>query len=97
MFSSCKNLEAWKKRARKLVLSTLMQTCYPQQHIYAYNRRMSVAVLSRLLEAVAKSLKHATAMSTILAAEIFQARCDSALANSKLLVENSSYELGMLR
>ena len=54
---------------------------------------MSVAALSRLLEAVAKSVKHATAMSTILATEMFQARCDSALANSKLLLENSSYEL----
>ena len=54
---------------------------------------MSVAALSRLLEAVAKSIKHATAMSTILAIEIFQARRDEALANSKLLLENSSYEL----
>ena len=53
---------------------------------------MSVAALSRLLEAVVKSIKHATAMSTILATEIFQARRDSALANSKLFLENSSYE-----
>ena len=45
--------------------------------------------LSRLLEAVAKSIKHATAMSTILATEIFQARHDAALATSKLLLENS--------
>ena len=44
--------------------------------------------LSRLLEAIAKLIKHATAMPTILATEIFQARRDSALANS-----NSSYEL----
>ena len=48
---------------------------------------------ARLLEAVAKSIKHATAMSTILATELFQARCDSALANSKLLLDSSSYEL----
>ena len=54
---------------------------------------MSVAVLSRLLEAVAKSIKHATAISTILATEIFQARRDAALATSKLLLENSCYEL----
>ena len=58
-----------------------------------YNR-MSVAAMSRLLEAIAKSIKHAIAMSTILATEIFQARRDSALPNSKLLLENSkSYEL----
>ena len=49
--------------------------------------------LSRLHEAVAKSLKHATAMSTILAMEIFQARHDEVLATSKLLLENSNYEL----
>ena len=54
---------------------------------------MLVAALARLLEAVAKSIKHATAMSTILATELFQARRDSALANSKLLLDNSSYEL----
>ena len=35
---------------------------------------MLVAALSRLLEALAKSIKHSTAMSTILATEIFQAR-----------------------
>ena len=54
---------------------------------------MSVAALSRLLEAVAKSIKHATAMSTILATELFEARRDAALAISKLLLENSCYEL----
>ena len=32
-------------------------------------------------------------MSTIFAAELFQARCDAAIATSKLLLENSSYEL----
>ena len=35
---------------------------------------MSVTALSRLLEAIAKSIKHATAMSTLLTTEIFQAR-----------------------
>ena len=54
---------------------------------------MSVPALSRLLEAIAKSIKHAAAMSTILAMEIFQARRDASLATSKLLMENSSYEL----
>ena len=36
----------------------------------------------RLLETVAKSIKHATAVSIILAMEIFQARCDVVLAMS---------------
>ena len=54
---------------------------------------MSVAALSRLLEAVAKLIKHATAMSTRLTTEIVQARRDAALASSKLLLDNSTYEL----
>ena len=54
---------------------------------------MSVQALSRLLETVAKSIKHATAMSTILATEIFQARPDGVLAISNVLLENSSQEL----
>ena len=49
---------------------------------------MSVNALSRLLEAVAKSIKHATGMSTILAVELFQA-----IAISKLLLDNTSHEL----
>ena len=43
---------------------------------------MSVQALSRLLEAIAKSIKYATAMSSILATEIFQARRDVVLATS---------------
>ena len=39
------------------------------------------------------SIKHATAMSCILSTELFQARRDTALATSKLLLENSYYEL----
>ena len=54
---------------------------------------MSVATLSRLLEAVAKLIKHTNAMSTLLTTEIFQARRDAALASSKLLLDNSSFEL----
>ena len=54
---------------------------------------MSFVALSRLLEAVAKSIKHATAMSTLLTTELFQARRDAALASSKLLLDNSTYEL----
>ena len=54
---------------------------------------VSVPALSRLLEAIAKSIKHATAMSTILATEIFQDRCDAVLAKSKILLDNSNHEL----
>ena len=54
---------------------------------------MSMPALSRLLKAIAKSIKHAAAMSTIFGTEIFQARHDAVLATSKLLLENSSYEL----
>ena len=52
-------------------------------------KSMSGVALSRLLEAVAKSMRHSVAMSTILAAELFQARRDAAIATSKLFVENS--------
>ena len=54
---------------------------------------MSVPALSRLLEAIAKSIKLAMAMSTILATEIFQARRDAVLATSKILLDNSNHEL----
>ena len=54
---------------------------------------MSVTTLSRLLEAVVKSIKHATSLSTILTTGIFQARRDTALASSKLLLYSSTYEL----
>ena len=54
---------------------------------------MSAPALSRLLETVTKSIKHATAMSTILATEIFQARRDAVLAMSKILLDNSNHEL----
>ena len=54
---------------------------------------MSVNALSRLLEAVAKAIKHATAMLTILAIELFQARRDAAIASSKFLMDHSCHEL----
>ena len=54
---------------------------------------MSTQALSRLLEAVAKSIRHATAMSMILATEILQARRDAALDSSKVLLENSCHKL----
>ena len=55
---------------------------------------MSVTAVSRLLEAVAKSIRHSTAMSTILTTELFQARRYAAIATSKLLLEkNAGYKL----
>ena len=53
---------------------------------------MSVPALSRLIETVAKSIKHVTAMSTILATEILSRR-DAVLAMSKILLDNSNHEL----
>ena len=47
---------------------------------------MPVNALSRSSEAVAKSNKHATATSTILAIELFQTRRDAAITSSKILV-----------
>ena len=61
--------------------------------MYAAADIMSVQALLRLLEAVTKSIKHAMAMSTILATEIFQARRDAVLATTKVLLENSNHEL----
>ena len=52
---------------------------------------MSVIALSRILEAVAKSVRYATAMSTILSIELFQAQRDAAIASSKILSSHSSH------
>ena len=84
-----KNIEIWGKRAINShadLFSSAAYLCMQQQ-------TMSVPALSRLLEAVAKSIKHATAISTILATEIFQARRDALLATSKLLLDNSNHGL----
>ena len=89
-----KNLEAWEKKARKLIaISSHADLFSSAAYLCLQQELMSVAAFSRLLEAVAKSIKHATAMSTIFATEMFEARRDAALAISKLLLVNSSYEL----
>ena len=89
-----KNFEAFEKKARKLIaINSHADLFSSAAYLCLQQESMPVAALSRLLEAAGKSIKHATAMSTILATEIFQAKCDSALANSKLLLENSSDEL----
>ena len=68
------------------LLSSAAYQCLQQESI-------SVYALSRHLEAVAKSIKHAKAVSTILAIELFQARRDIAIAPSKILLDHSSYAL----
>ena len=89
-----KNLEAWERKARKLVsINSHADLFSSAAFLCLQQESMSVVALSRLLEAVAKSIKHATAMSTLLTSKIFQARRDAALASSKLLLDNSSYEL----
>ena len=89
-----KNLEAWERKARKLVsINSHADLFSSAAFLCLQQESMSVAALSRLLEAVAKSIKHATAMSTLLTTEIFKARRDAALASSKLLLDNSSFEL----
>ena len=89
-----KNLEAWERKARKLVSINSHADLFSSAAFLSLQQEsMLVAALSRLLEAVAKSIKHATAMSTLLTTELFQARRDAALASSKLLLDNSTYEL----
>ena len=88
-----RNIEIWERRAHKLIainshadlFSSAAYLCMQQQTMF-------VPAPSRL-EAVAKSIKHATAMSMMLAMEIFQARRDAVLATSKILLDNSNHEL----
>ena len=65
-----KNLEAWERKARKLVSINSHADLFSSAAFLSLQQEsMSVAALSRLLEAVAKSIKHATAMSTLLTTE----------------------------
>ena len=67
-----KSLEYWEKRARKLVaINSHADLFSSAAYLCLQQESMSVNALSRLLEAVAKSVKHAAAMSTILATELF--------------------------
>ena len=81
-----KNLEAWERKARKLV------SINSHADLFSSAAFLSLQQES-MSKAVAKSIKHATAMSTLLTTELFQARRDAALASSKLLLDNSTYEL----
>ena len=67
-----KNLEFWEKRARKLVaINSHMGWLSSAAYLCLQQESMSVSAQSRLLEAVAKSIRHLKAMSTILATEPF--------------------------
>ena len=89
-----RNLEFWEKRALKLVaINSHADLFSSAAYLCLQQESMSVNALSRLLEAVAKSIKHATAVSTVLAVEMFQDRRDAAIAISKLLLDSSSHEL----
>ena len=76
-----KNMRIWEKRACYLVAinshaALFLSAAYQCLH----QESLSVDALFRLLEVMAKSVKHATAMSTILAIELFQARRIAAIA-----------------
>ena len=89
-----KNIEILEKRARKLIkINSHADLFFSAAYLCMQQQTMSVPALSRLLEAVAKSIKHATAMSMILATEIFQTRHDAVLATSKILLDSSNHEL----
>ena len=89
-----RNIEIWEKRAGKLIAIILHADLFSSAaYLCMQQQTMSMPALSRLLEAVAKSTRHTTAMSTILVTEIFQARRDAVLATSKLYLENSNDEL----
>ena len=67
-----KNLEAWERKARKLVsINSHADLFSAAAFLCLQQESMSAAALSRLLEALAKSNKHATAMSSLLTTEIF--------------------------
>ena len=94
MFSSSKKSRILGKRAHKLVaINSHTDLFFSAAYLCLHQESMSVTALSRLLEALAKSIRHLAAMSTILATELFQARRNAAIATSKLLLENSRYEL----
>ena len=92
--SPIKAIEIWENRACNLVaINSHADLFSSAAYLCQQQVSMSVNALSRLLEAVAKSIKHATAMSTILAIELLQARHGTAIASSKLLLDHSSHKL----
>ena len=85
-----KNMEIWEKRVRNLVaINSHADLFSSAAYLCLQKESMSINVLSRLMEVVAKSIKHATTMLTILVIELFQARHDTAITLSKLLFDHS--------
>ena len=71
-FVPLRKLECWEKTARKLVVINFHADLFSSAaYLCLQQESMSVNILSRLLEAVAISVKHATAMSTILGQKRF--------------------------
>ena len=69
-----------RKRARNLVAVDSHADLFASAAYQCLHQEsMSVNALSRLLEAMSKSIKHATTLSTILAIELLYARRDSAI------------------
>ena len=78
-----KNLKIWEKRARKLIAINSQADLFSSAaYLCMQQQTMSVQALPRLLEAVAKSVKHSMAMSTILATEICQEICSTSYTQS---------------
>ena len=90
-----KNLEIWEKKSSQTYSDQFARRSFFFRCIPSSGQ--SVQALLRLLEAIAKSIRHATAMSTILFMEIFQARRDAVWTTSKILLANSSHELRKLQ
>ena len=87
--------------ASLLELSGKGKCSIPMKNIEIWEKRarnliainLHADLFSSASEAVAKSIKHARAMSTILATEIFQGRRNALLATSQLLLDNFNHEL----
>ena len=87
-------MEVWEKRARSLVaINSHADLVFSAAYQYLQQESLLVNALFRLLEAVAKSIKHAAAMSTILDIELFQAQSNAAIASSKILLDHSIHAL----
>ena len=75
-------MEMWEKRARSLVeVNSYADLFSSAAYQFLHQESVSVSALSRLLKAVAKSVRHTNALFTILAIELLQARGHSAIAS----------------
>ena len=76
-------MEIWERRVRSLVAINSHDYLFSYTiYLCLHQESMPVNALSRLLEEVTKFIRYATAMSTILVTELFQARRGTAIASS---------------